>query len=123
MPKNSERIKAIEWTINLWETAKKHSDRVALENPASVIFKHLKNADVQYIQPYEYGHPETKKTGFALYNLPRLKQTNNVREYMDTLPEKEKHRVHFMSPGENRARDRSKTYKGIAEAIVSQWGT
>lgn len=114
MPRHKDRLAAIDWTINLWAIAKRQSDRVALENPASVIFKHL-NAEVQYIQPWQFGHGETKKTGLALHNLPRLKPTNIV--------EGREARIHKMPPGPNRQRDRSKTYQGIADAIADQWGT
>jgi len=112
MPYNDKRIQAIEWTLRLWELAKKHSYRVALENPVSVIFKYLEN--VFYLQPWEHGHGETKKTGFALHNLKPLKPTNIV-------PGREQ-RIWKMAPGPNRKRDRSKTLDGVAKAIVSQWG-
>ena len=69
MPLNQKRLDAIEWTVNLWETAKKNCNHVVLENPVSVIFKYL-DAKVQYVQPWQFGHGETKKTGFALHNVP-----------------------------------------------------
>lgn len=112
MPYHQKRIEAIEWTLALWELAKKYSLRVALENPVSVIFKHLPN--VFYLQPWQYGHGETKKTGFALHNLPPLSPTNIV--------DGREQRVWKMHPGKHRKRDRSKTYKGVAKAIVTQWG-
>lgn len=111
---HEERKQAITWTVALWELAKKHSPKVALENPVSVIFQHLA-APVCYVQPYEHGHGETKKTGFALHNLEPLKPTNMV--------EGREQRVWKMPPSSNRKRDRSKTYNGIAQAIVKQWGT
>ena len=76
MPRNSERHAQIEWTLKLWELAKKHSKRVALENPVSVIFTRL--PCVSYVQPWQFGHGETKKTGFALHNLPPLIPTDVV---------------------------------------------
>jgi len=112
MPHNDKRKESVEWTIRLWELAKKHSTRVALENPVSVIFKHLEN--VFYLQPWEHGHGETKKTGFALHNLKPLKPTNIV--------DGREPRVWKMAPGPNRKRDRSKTFDGVAQAIVNQWG-
>lgn len=111
MPMHQKRLDAVEWTLKLWEEAKKHSNKVALENPVSVIFKHLPN--VQYIQPWQFGHGETKKTGLALHNLPRLKPTNIVAG--------REQRVWKMPPGENRKRDRSKTFQGIADAFAEQW--
>lgn len=113
MPMHAKRLDAIEWTLRLWTLAKQHSDRVALENPVSVIFQHL-DAPVCYVQPYEHGHGETKKTGFALHNLPPLLPTNPV-------PGREP-RVWRMGPSPTRKRDRSRTYAGIATAIVEQYG-
>jgi len=112
MPRNKEREQAVNWTLDLWELAKKHSPRVALENPVSVIFKHLPN--VSYIQPWQFGHGETKKTGFALHNLLPLQPTKIV--------EGREQKVWKMAPGPNRKRDRSKTFPGIAKAMADQWG-
>lgn len=124
-PKHAERINAIDWTVHLWELAKLHADSVALENPASVIFPILREehgADVQYIHPWQHGHPEQKKTGLALHNLPRLTETDNVHEYMMTLPRKERERIFFMSPSGQRGHERSRAFSGIAAAMASQWG-
>jgi hypothetical protein len=115
MPHHAKRINQVEWTVILWETAKQYSKQVALENPGSVIFPRLRKAGavVQYIQPWQHGHGETKKTGFALHNLERLEPSNIV--------EGREQKVWKMSPSPNRKRDRSKTYDGIAAAIVDQW--
>lgn len=112
MPMHEERGIAIYWTLGLWYLAKAYSRAVALENPVSVIFRHIPAA--QYIQPWQFGHGETKKTGLALHNLPLLQPTNIV--------EGREARVHRMPPGPNRARDRSVTYQGIADAMADQWG-
>ena len=122
MPKHHQRLVAIEWTVALWELAKAYSDRVVLENPMSVIFKHLEGGHTQYVQPYKYGHTEQKKTGLHLYGLPELKSTKSVYGKMMELPRAKRERMHFMSPGPNRKRDRSVTYDGIADAIVDQYG-
>jgi len=113
MPKHSKRMQSIFWTKNLWTLACKHSYGTALENPTSVIFKFL-DADVQYIQPWQFGHGETKKTGLALRSLPPLKPTRLVSG--------REQRVWKMGPSPTRKRDRSETYQGIADAIVKQWG-
>lgn len=96
----------------------------AIENP-----KMLKPAvDIigrrqdQILQPYEYGHPETKGTGLWLVNLPPLTPTSNVKAHMDTLPKKESNRVHYASPGADRWKLRSTTFSGIAQAMADQWG-
>ena len=120
-PKHQERIDALEWTIDLWDAATECAERVALENPASIIFRYLQAA-TYWIQPYQFGHMEQKKTGLALHNLPPLKETNNVYTEMMSLPKKERERIHYMSPGPNRKRDRSETFSGISDAAVSQWG-
>jgi hypothetical protein len=115
-PGYDKRLSAVKWTKGLWELAKKYSPKVALENPGSVIFPHLRNlgATVQYIQPWQHGHGETKKTGLAIHNLPLIKPSKivNGREQ----------RVWKMPPSPNRKRDRSETFLGIAKAIVEQWG-
>lgn len=111
-PLHYKRIAAIEWTKDLWELAKKHSGKVALENPVSVIFKHLPN--VFYLQPWQHGHGETKKTGFSLHGLEPLRPTNIVAG--------REQRVWKMPPSATRKRDRSRTYDGVAAAIVSGWG-
>jgi len=124
MPKNYLRLEAIKYTEKLWEDAIAVCDKVALENPVSVIWKYLRRlgAVVEYIHPWQHGHPEQKKTGLALHGLSGLKETDNVYDYMMTLPKKEREKNHYMSPGPNRARDRSKTYQGIADAAAEQWG-
>lgn len=109
---HQKRIEAIDWTMDLWRIALEQSPRVALENPVSVIFRYL--SPVQYIQPWQFGHGETKKTGFALYGLPELFPT--------CIVDGREARVFKMPPGKNRKRDRSKTYDGVAKAIVDQWG-
>ena len=96
--------------------------RIALENPAGRIGTQIRKAD-QYIQPWQFGHPETKATGLWLKNLPPLVPTLNVKDAMDKLPAKERHRVHYMSPGPDRWKERSRTYQGIADAMAAQWGT
>jgi len=107
-----ERLDAIEWTKDLWNLAKAHA-RVgcALENPTSVLWQYL-SEQVTWVLPEEHGHPETKKTGFVLHNLPPLKPTNKVKAT--------EHRIWRMPPGPNRKRDRSETFSGIANATL-QW--
>lgn len=111
MPLHERRLAAIEWTANLWELAKEHSPRVALENPVSVIFDHIPN--VHYLQPWQFGHGETKKTGFALYGLDPLVPTEIVSGRAN--------RVWMMPPSATRKRDRSQTFEGVAAAIADQW--
>lgn len=88
--------------------------RIAIENPVSALSTLWRKPD-QYIHPWQFGHGETKKTGLWLLNLPKLVPTNIV--------DGREARVHRMSPGPDRWRDRSRTYPGIAQAMADQWGT
>jgi site-specific DNA-cytosine methylase len=87
-------------------------EKIALENPVSIISSHIRKPD-QYIQPWEFGHGETKKTGLWLKGLPLLQPTNMV--------EGREQKVWLMAPSENRWKERSRTYEGIAKAMAQQW--
>jgi len=86
---------------------------IALENPVSVISTYIRKAN-QYVQPWMFGHGETKKTGLWLKGLPLLRPTNIV--------EGREQKVWLMGPSPDRWKDRSRTYKGIADAMAEQWG-
>jgi hypothetical protein len=96
-----------------------------MENPKSVLFPPLRKkygVDVQWVQPHEYGHPEFKATGLALLRLPRLQPTSQLEVPPPGSSERKKwERVFRMPPSENRKRDRSETYAGIAAAMADQW--
>ena len=98
--------------------ANAHCDRIAIENPVGIMSTHFRKPD-QIINPYQFGHPETKKTCLWLKNLQPLEETENVYAYMMTLPEKARSRIHWMGSGH--AKERSKTYPGIARAMAEQW--
>lgn len=87
--------------------------KIALENPVSIISSRIRKPD-QIIQPWQFGHGETKKTCLWLKNLPLLQPTDIV--------EGREARVHKESPGPDRWKCRSITYPGIAKAMASQWG-
>ena len=87
--------------------------RIAIENPISIISSRIRKPD-QIIQPWQFGHGETKATCLWLKNLPPLNPTNIV--------EGREQRIWKMSPGPERAKERSKTYIGIAKAMAEQWG-
>lgn len=87
--------------------------RIALENPISIISSRIRKPD-QIIQPWQYGHGETKATCLWLKNLPKLVPTDVV--------EGRQPRVHYASPGPDRWKERSRTLPGIAEAFATQWG-
>lgn len=88
-------------------------DRIALENPVSVISTRIRKPD-QIIQPWQFGHGETKTTCLWLKNLPKLEPTNIVTGRQA--------RVHLEPPGPDRWKNRSRTFPGIAEAMAKQWG-
>lgn len=94
-------------------------EKIAIENPICVMSTLYRKPD-QIINPYQFGHPEQKKTSLWLKNLPPLKETDNVYDYMMALPEKERAKVWWMGSGH--AKERSKTYPGIAKAMAEQWG-
>lgn len=99
-------------------------ERIAIENPISVISSKIRKPD-QIIQPWMFGHPETKSTCLWLKGLPKLvpnDDAEHVRAHMMTLPVSERNRVHHMPPGPERWKERSRTYLGIAEAMAEQWG-
>ncbi len=87
--------------------------RIALENPVSIISSRIRKPD-QIIQPWQFGHGETKATCLWLKGLPALEATNVVEGRSD--------RIHKMPPGPNRWKERSRTYQGIADAMAAQWG-
>jgi hypothetical protein len=92
-------------------------ERVAVENP--VMHRHAKERIVNYqpfaqsIQPWQFGHPETKRTCLWLRSLPPLRPTQVVS---GRTP-----RVHHMSPGPERWRERSRFFSGVAQAMADQW--
>lgn len=95
--------------------------RIAIENPISVISSKIRKPD-QIIHPWMFGHMEQKATCLWLKNLPRLTETNNVKNEMLLLPKKERERLHYLPPSPTRWKERSRTYQGIADAWASQWG-
>ena len=94
-------------------------EKIAVENPISIMSTRYRKPD-QIINPFQFGHPEQKKTCLWLKNLPKLVETDNVYEYMMTLPLKQRTRIHYL--GSNKSKERSKTYIGIAKAMADQWG-
>ena len=120
-PGYTKRLEAIKWTTHLWEVCKSHADRVCLENPLGVLHTQGHLPKPQYVQPYQFGHKEKKKTGLYLHNLPQLVETNNVEEDMLKLSKQEINKNYLLSPQPDRAKIRSKTYTGIAQAMVNQW--
>lgn len=96
-----------------WNSARLVCDSVALEQPKTIMQRHI-GPRSQVVHPYQFGHGETKETWLWLHGLPPLRPTNEV--------EGRENRIWKMSPSPDRAKLRSKTYQGIAEAMANQWG-
>lgn len=101
---------AIDFARALWEAP---VPRVCVENPISVLSSHI-GKPTQVVQPWWFGHGETKATCLWLRGLPPLTPTNIV--------EGRTARVHLMPPGPERWKERSRTYQGVADAMAAQWG-
>ena len=108
--KQQEQAEALEFVRLLMDAP---IPRICIENPISIISSRIRKPD-QIIQPWQFGHGETKATCLWLKGLPLLKPSNvvNGREA----------RIHHMSPGPDRWRERSRTYSGVALAMAEQWG-
>ncbi len=108
--KDGRQQEGIDFFINL---VKAPISKVAIENPIGIMSSVFHKPN-QIIQPWQFGHGETKATCLWLFGLPNLKPTNTVggREQ----------RIWKMAPGPERAKLRSKTFPGIAKAMAEQWG-
>ncbi len=96
--------------------------KICIENPIGAISPNIRRPD-QYIQPYEFGDPVSKRTCLWLKGLPSLKKTKIVDpEYHIDKNGKKYSKLAWMSPGKNRSKIRSTTFKGIADAMANQWG-
>lgn len=107
--KKKEQIEALDFVRLLLASP---IPRIALENPVSIISTRIRPPD-QIIQPWQFGHGETKTTCLWLIGLPFLRPTNIV-------PGRDP-RIHWMPPSPDRWRERSRTFPGIADAMAAQW--
>jgi hypothetical protein len=87
--------------------------KIAVENPIGIMSTLYRKPE-QVIQPWQFGHGETKATCLWLKNLPLLKPTNII--------EGREQRLHLLPPSQDRWKERSRTYLGIAKAMAEQWG-
>lgn len=108
--KQQEQLEALEFVRQLLEAP---IPKIALENPVSIISSKIRKPD-QIIQPWQFGHGETKATCLWLKNLPKLEPTDIV--------EGREGKVWKMPPSKDRWKLRSETYQGIADAMAAQWG-
>jgi site-specific DNA-cytosine methylase len=108
--KQVEQVEALDFVRRLLDAP---IPGIALENPVSIISSRIRKPD-QIIQPWQFGHGETKATCLWLKNLPKLTSTNIV--------DGREARIHKMPPGPDRWKERSRTFEGIAHAMAAQWG-
>lgn len=108
--KQAEQAEALEFVRTLLDAP---IPKIALENPVSIISSRIRKPE-QTIQPWQFGHGETKRTCLWLKNLPLLVPTDVVSG--------REGRVWKMPPGPDRWKERSRTYTGIASAMAEQWG-
>lgn len=107
--KKEQQAEALDFVRRLMNVNIRH---IAIENPVSIISSQIRKPD-QIIQPWMFGHGETKATCLWLKNLPKLKPINIV--------EGREQRVWLMPPGPDRWKERSRTFEGIAKAMADQW--
>jgi hypothetical protein len=107
--KEQEQREALDFVQRLMDAP---IEQIAIENPVSVISSRIRKPD-QIIQPWMFGHGETKATCLWLKNLPQLQPTRIV--------EGRDNKIHRLPPSEHRWKLRSLTYQGIADAMGSQW--
>ena len=109
---------AIKFVEDIWDA---DCPRICIENPVGALTKHSKLGKASvYIQPYQFGHGEQKRTGLWLKGLPILQGTKFVD--VKDLPKKVRHRLHWLPPSNDRWKIRSTTFQGIADAMADQWG-
>lgn len=110
---------AIEFWRRLWAAP---IPRKAFENPQPhpYVLERV-GRETQRLQPWQFGHPETKGIWLWLENLEPLEPTDDVREAMMALPDRERARVHHMAPGPDRSKERSRFFPGIAAAMAATW--
>ena len=121
-----EQLRAIAFTQHLWEEARNYSRHVALENPVGILStKSDLGKPSQIVQPYEYGDDASKKTCLWLHNLPKLTPTKYVEPRMVGGKPRWANQTdsgqNRLPPSEDRWKERSRTYPGIAAAAAEQW--
>jgi len=107
---NGSQQRSVEFFLMFTQT---RINKVVIENPIGIMSSLFRKPD-QIIQPWQFGHGETKATCLWLKGLPKLEPTNVVS---GRYP-----RVHLATPGPDRWKERSRTYQGIADAMAEQWG-
>ena len=114
---NGKQQEAIDFALAIWDA---DCPRICVENPVGALSTRSRmKKPTQYVQPYQFGHAEQKKTGLWLKGLPPLTTTDFID--VSGLPKKDVQRLHYLPPSKDRWKLRSKTYQGIANAMADQW--
>lgn len=113
--KHREQLEALTFVQGLLDAPVR---RIALENPVSIISSHIRKPD-QIIQPWQFGHEETKTTCLWLKGLPKLQPTEIMEIRNRNLTPSGQNKL---GPSPDRWKARSRTYRGIANAMAEQWG-
>jgi len=115
---NGKQQAAIKFVEDIYDS---DCPRICIENPVGALTNHSKlGKATQYVQPYEFGHAEQKKTGLWLKGLPKLIPTDVID--VSNLPDNQRQRLHYLPPSKDRWKIRSTTFQGIADAMADQWG-
>lgn len=121
--RKQQRLDAIKFFMDI---ANCDCERIAIENPVGIMSTEWRKAD-QYVHPYHFGDPHSKRTGLWLKNLPLLKHTKVVEPlmyiYKDGRRDPLWHVETLKLPAKERSIARSKTFQGIADAMADQWGS
>ena len=116
-----QREDAIEFFVKLYNAP---IEKIAIENPVGIMSTRFQKP-TQYVHPYFFGDPHSKKTGFWLKGLDKLVETNVVEPEMYTYKDGRKdpmwHVESMKLPAKERTKARSKTFPGIAQAMATQW--
>lgn len=114
-----DRIIGAEFFLKL---ALANIEKIAVENPIGCMSGFYRKPD-QVIQPWMFGHGETKETCLWLKNLPPLQRTHRKDDFFcDEEPEAREQRLHLLPPSPDRWKERSRTFPGIAKSMAEQWG-
>ena len=95
--------------------------KICIENPVSIMSTKWRKP-CQIVQPYMFGHKETKATCLWLKELPKLIASSDLKNETLALPENERMRLHYLPPSADRGKLRSITFQGIADSMAEQWG-
>ena len=119
--KDGRQPAAIRFVERIWDLHEQSGVKLCIENPVGALSSRSKlGKATQYIQPYQFGHPDKKRTGLWLRGLPKLEPTDVID--ITKVDPKIANRLHLLSPSADRWKIRSRTFQGIADAMADQWG-